>query len=191
MVPEEADQFVEKFDSGRQWQKRRWPLYEAQNDIQHNARDAAPQHRLCLNRHHHDAGSGDPGNQGGPQPRIERTGAYQVVGDQRGEGSGRNVARASVTRGGRVRPRRANAGAMRKNAMAAHDDSHRIKNSLTGIASTPSVEYGIAHKRDDNADHGACRHGNIRKAQELEHGDGHRARNRRDDIAARQALRKE
>lgn len=42
-------------------------------------------------------------------------------------------------RGYSVLPRKANAGAMRKNAIAAHDDSHRTKNSLTGIAGTSSV----------------------------------------------------
>ena len=94
-------------------------------------------------------------------------------------------------RGDSVLPRKANAGAMRKNAIAAHDDSHRTKNSLTGIAGTSSVKYSIARQRNGNADHDACRHGNIREAQELAYGDGHRARNRRDNVAARQPLRKE
>lgn len=80
---------------------------------------------------------------------------------------------------------------MRKNAIAAHDDSHRTKNSLTGIAGTSSVKYSIARQRNGNADHDACRHGNIREAQELAYGDGYRARNRRDNVAARQPLRKE
>lgn len=123
--------------------------------------------------------------------RVERAGTHQVVGDQRGKGSGRDIARASVIQGDRVRPRKANAGAMRKNAIAAHDDSHRTKNSLTGIAGTSSVKYSIARQRNGNADHDACRHGNIHEAQELAYGDGHRARNRRDNVAARQPLRKE
>ena len=94
-------------------------------------------------------------------------------------------------RGDRVRPRKANAGAMRKNAIAAHDDSHRTKNSLTGIASTPSFGEGTARKRRGNADEHACRHGDIRPPQELTDGDGHRGQNGSHDIAARQSLRKE
>ena len=56
---------------------------------------------------------------------------------------------------------------------------------------TSSVKYSIARQRNGNAGHDACRHGNIREAQELAYGDGHRARNRRDNVAARQPLRKE
>ena len=96
-----------------------------------------------------------------------------------------------MTRGDSVLPRNANAGAMRKNAMAAHDDSHRTKNSLTGIASTPSFGENIARKRSDNADKHACRHGDIRPPQELAYGDGHRSQTGSYDIAARQSLRKE
>ena len=133
------------------------PLYKAQDDIEYDARDAAPQHRFCLDRHDHDADGRNPGNQGRPESRVKRAGAHQV----------------------------------RKNAIAAHDDSHRTKNSLTGIAGTSSVKYSIARQRNGNAGHDACRHGNIREAQELAYGDGHRARNRRDNVAARQPLRKE
>ena len=75
--------------------------------------------------------------------------------------------------------------------MAAHDDSHRTKNSFTGIASTPSFGEGIARKRRGNADEHACRHGDIRPPQELAYGDRHRSHNGSHDIAARQPLRKE
>ena len=41
MVPEEADRLGEKFDSLRRDAKRAPLLYEAQNYIEHDARDAA------------------------------------------------------------------------------------------------------------------------------------------------------
>lgn len=92
MVPEEADQLDEKFDSLGQGGKRALLLHETQGDIEHDARNAAPQHRLCLDCHHHDAGSRDPGNQALPQAGVESAGAYQVVGDQRRKGGRRNLA---------------------------------------------------------------------------------------------------
>lgn len=91
MVSEEIDQLGEKFDSLDRGAKRAPLLYEAQNDIEHDARNTAPQHRFCLDRHGHDAGSRNPGNQGRPGSRVERAGAHQVVGDQRGKGSGRDI----------------------------------------------------------------------------------------------------
>lgn len=191
MVPEEIDQLGEKFDSLDRGAKRAPPLYEAQNDIEHDARNTAPQHRFCLDRHGHDAGSCNPGNQGRPGSRVERAGAHQVVGDQRGKGSGRDITQGLGNAGRQRSPAQGKRRPMRKNAIAAHDDSHRTKNSLTGIAGTSSVKYSITRQRNGNADHDACRHGNIREAQELAYGDGHRARNRRDNVAARQPLRKE
>ena len=95
MVPEEIDQLGEKLDK-LGWNEirrpRRHPLYKAQDDIEYDARDAAPQHRFCLDRHDHDAGGRNPRNQGRPESRVERAGAHQVVGDQRGKGSGRALA---------------------------------------------------------------------------------------------------
>ncbi len=76
-------------------------------------------------------------------------------------------------RGDSVLPRKANAGAMRKNAIAAHDDSHRTKNSLTGIADTPSIRKGIARECHGNTDEHAYRHGDIRPPQELAYGNRH------------------
>ena len=74
MVPEEADRLDEKFDSLGRNAKRAPLLYEAQDDIEHDARDAAPQHRLCLHSHHHDAGSRNPGNQAGQSPASNAPG---------------------------------------------------------------------------------------------------------------------
>ena len=92
MVPEEADRLGEKFNSLDRGAKRAPLLYEAQDDIEHDARDAAPQHRLCLNCHRHDAGGRNPRNQALPQAGVESTRAYQIVGNQRCKGGGRNIA---------------------------------------------------------------------------------------------------
>ena len=91
MVPEEADRLGEKFDSLCRDAKRAPLLYEAQNDIEHDARDAAPQHRLCLDCHRYDTGGRNPGNQALPQAGVESARAYQIVGDQRRKGGRRNI----------------------------------------------------------------------------------------------------
>ncbi len=91
MVPEEADRLGEKFESLGRDAKRALLLYEAQNDIEHDARGAAPQHRLCLDCHRHDTGSRNPGHQALPQAGVKSARAYQIVGDQRREGGGRNI----------------------------------------------------------------------------------------------------
>lgn len=91
MVPEEADRLGEKFDSLGRDSKRAPLLYEAQNDIEHDARDAAPQHRLCLNCHRYDTGGRNPGNQALPQAGVKSARAYQIVGDQRRKGGGWNI----------------------------------------------------------------------------------------------------
>lgn len=80
---------------------------------------------------------------------------------------------------------------MRKNAMAAHDDSHRTKNSLTGIAGTPSIRKGIAHECHGDTDEHAHRHSDIHPPKKLAYSDGYRSQNGGHDIAARQSLRKE
>ena len=125
------------------------------------------------------------------KPASKAPGLIKSLATSAAKAAGGIKPKASVTRDDSVLPRKANAGAMRKNAMAAHDDSHRTKNSLTGIASTPSFGENIARKRSDNADKHACRHGDIRPPQELAYGDGHRSQTGSYDIAARQSLRKE
>ena len=91
MVPEEADRLGEKFDSLGRDGKHALLLYKTQNDIEHDARDTAPQHRLFLNCHRHDAGSRNPGNQALPQAGAKSARAYQIVSDQRRKGGGRNI----------------------------------------------------------------------------------------------------
>ena len=66
-------------------------LYKAQDNIEYDARDAAPQHRFCLDCHRHDTGSRNPGNQALLQAGVESARAYQIVSDQCRKGSGRNI----------------------------------------------------------------------------------------------------
>ena len=103
MVPEEADQLSEKFDSLGQDGKRALLLYKTQNDVERDTRDAAPQHRLCLDCHRHDTGSRNPGNQAPPQAGVKSVRAYQIVSDQRREGGRRTIAQG-LGNAGRQRP---------------------------------------------------------------------------------------
>ena len=91
MVPEEADRLSEKFDCWARTANAPLLLNEAQNNIEHDARGAAPQHRRCLDCHRHDAGSRNPGNQALPQAGVESARAYQIVSDQCRKGGGRNI----------------------------------------------------------------------------------------------------
>lgn len=66
-------------------------LYKAQDDIEYDARNAAPQHRLCLNCHRHDAGGRNPRNQAPPQAGVKSARAYQIVSNQCRKGGRRNI----------------------------------------------------------------------------------------------------